>query len=167
MSSQYSLYFDDFSENLTKVNLLNSFDSMLQLLFGYANLAVRSGEWKGRALYLPQLDETLINLLKHNEIQDFLVNSNDFNNESVIIATEVYNSGGHGKVLNQILGHDKSHVIFTDLFNNITNGQLNINELVNKNNLSCTVLIGSTFESKLKSLINLIKSIKPKRRGSL
>lgn len=162
MSSQYSVYFDDFNENLFKVKSLKSFDSLLQLLYAYANLAVTSGQWKGRAVFLPQIDEALINLIEHKDVQNHRIELTEFNNECLIIATEIYASGGHGKVLNQILECEKSHVIFTDIFNNITDGKLKLDNLITDKKKSCSVLIGSTLQLKFKSLMGLINSIKPK-----
>lgn len=162
MSRQFSIYFDDFNENLSKVSSLKSFDSLLQLLYGYANLAVTSGQWKGRAVFLPQIDQALINLIEHEDVQGFRVNLAESNNESLIIATEIYTSGGHGKILNQILECEKSHVIFTDIFNNITDGKLKLDKLVADKKISCSVLIGSTLQMKFNSLMGLINSIKPK-----
>jgi hypothetical protein len=162
MSSQFSVYFDDFNENLSKVSSLKSFDSLLQLLYGYANLAVTSGQWKGRAVFLPQIDQALINLIEHEVVQDFIVNLTESNNESLIIATEIYASGGHGKILNQILEREKSHVIFTDIFNNITDGKLKLDKLVIDKKISCSVLIGASLQMKFNSLMGLINSIKPK-----
>jgi len=162
MSSAYSIYFDDFTDNLSKISSLNSLDSLLQLLYGYANLAVTSGHWKGRAVFLPQIDEALINLIEHEDVQNFRAALTEFNNEHIIIATEIYTSGGHGKVLNQILEHEKAHVIFTDIFNNISDGKLKLDKLIIDKRISCSVLIGSTLQMKFNSLMGLINSIKPK-----
>jgi hypothetical protein len=158
----YSLSFDDFNENLEKISSLNSLDAYLQFIFAYSNLAVRSGKWKGHALYIQQVDDLLISLLNHTENQENIVSPDVFADEALIIASEVYTSGGHGKVLNQILEHQNAHVIFTDVFNNITNGLVKIDGLINQKNLSTIILSGPSYQSKLNSIMSLLRSIKPK-----
>jgi hypothetical protein len=79
-----------------------------------------------------------------------------------ILASELYFTGGHRKVLNQIAETYQSHVFFTDVFRTITSGRLSMDELVCEAALSVNLVLGKNFIDKLKSLMAILRAIKPK-----
>lgn len=79
------------------------------------------------------------------------------------LVTEVYKTGGHRTILNSICNEIKSHVIFTDLFNGISDGKVKLEGMVTPSALSSITLNSGALIEKVRSTVNLLNSLSPKR----
>ena len=148
--------------NLNGIKRLQDVNSKLFLICRDVTSLVSSGKYKTKALYMPELDNILLEMSKEY-IAELPHDENlIYNDEIVVLATEVYAAGGHGKLLNRFVNEFKTHVVFTDIFNNIISGKLKQDNLIDKNVASSFVLIGLTLEDKLKRLLNYVLAIRPK-----
>jgi hypothetical protein len=160
----YKLHFQQFPEEWNRIkdsggNLL----AYLKLIYKYANYAVSSRKWRGEALFQPQLDQAILALARHPELLELNNPSTSGTSDTyVVLVTEVYVTGGHGRVMNRIAEQLPTHIVFTDLFGNITSGAIKLTQMVSRRSLSSTVIIGEDILYKLKSILALLDAIKPK-----
>jgi hypothetical protein len=162
MIDDYSFNFPEFERQIVEAENKGGLNAQLELIFTLVNSLVASREFKEKKLFLPKVDQHLINLQSHPETQSIQVENVVPHQSFCILATEVYSTGGHGKVLNQIAETYQSHVFFTDIFRSITGGRLSLDGLVCEAALSVNLVLGRNFIKKLKNLMGILQAIKPK-----
>jgi hypothetical protein len=122
------------------------------------------GEHKGKALFLPAFDVAL------QQVAHALVSParHPPNVHNVLhIATEVYETGGHTRVMEDIVraSQEKNHLlILTDIAGRYSDGKLDSEALLRRFDeigLRVFILQGSSLSSKVRDLVNLVASIAP------
>lgn len=114
---------------------------------------------------LPQLD----NIIQNVGLKIFDESHHDFNeserNTSVFICTEIYSTGGHTRILEDIISKlsGPSAIILTDIFDRYATGKLNFNYTVkNLKNTSIIALPKMSLVDKVRNLYDVLKTIKAK-----
>lgn len=135
--------------------------AFLDLVFKLANFAANNPEFRGKKNRLAQLDAAVLRrALRVSQSQPGLT-GRTANPELVIIATEVYPTGGHTRVINSIVQSFASHVVLTDTFGHIAAGALSIAGLISDSSRSVTVLPAGSLPTKTAQLIYILETLSP------
>ena len=155
-----SLLINDFPDTFSQLLLEERHSDAINLIFNIAHQVVGSGKFKGHVNRLPELDAAisqLAALMREDGDCPSLVED-----VHVCIATEIYNTGGHGQAMNAVCNEIDSHIIFSDLFGQIVSGVKKLDNIVTPKALSSITVNSGTLLHKVRSLVNLLKAIKPK-----
>jgi hypothetical protein len=158
---KYSLSISDFNKSFENCIKNNNLVEAINLICNISHQIMISGTYKGKLLRLPDLDNALIQLA--DKLRANYKSPHPPRSDHICIASEIYRTGGHGKILNSIVEEFPTHVIFTDLFGKIIAGQTGLNQLISNRALSTSVIIGDDFLKKINNLLGLINAISPKR----
>jgi hypothetical protein len=95
------------------------YDDALLLICQEVNQLVISKNLRGKGLYLPEVDSYITKIIDRVKTFNIEYKSNDsFSDKTIIMATELYESGGHTGIIESIIKTDPSKFIIclTDLF---------------------------------------------------
>ena len=95
-----SLLINDFPDTFSQLLLEERHSDAINLIFNIAHQVVGSGKFKGHVNRLPELDAAisqLAALMREDGDCPSLVED-----VHVCIATEIYNTGGHGQAMNAV-----------------------------------------------------------------
>ncbi len=136
-------------------------EDAIRLIYNVVHKAVVQRQFKGISLRMPQLDRGLIRIAKL--LGSEFKSAAKPRNGHCCLVTEIYKTGGHGAILNSVCEEIPSHVIFTDIFGRISDGQVELNGLVSAKALSSITLSPGCFTEKVRNCVNLMNTLSPKR----
>lgn len=156
-----SLLINGVGKNLSRLISDNRLDEAVDLIFNAAHQTVASGKFRGMYLRLPELDSGLLQIAKI--MRTHFPTVPQVGNNHVCLVTEVYKTGGHRTMLNSICEEIPSHVIFTDLFNRIATGKINLQGLITPKSLSSITINANSLINKVQNIVNMLNSLSPRR----
>ena len=141
------------------------YDDALLLICQEVNQLVISKNLRGKGLYLPEVDSYITKIIDRVKTFNIEYKRNDsFSDKTIIMATELYESGGHTGIIESIIKTDPSKFIIclTDLFSRCQFGGYGIPLKIQQNS-SCVILAPpGTFLEKIKFVANILNSENPK-----
>jgi hypothetical protein len=160
----YTINFQNFDKSLESSLEAGDFETALRTIFSHANFAFNKAELKGYFFRMPQLDKALVHigsLAPFSNQAASLRQPSPPTGQHLIIASEIYAAGGHGRLLNQIAEAFPCHVMFTDIFGHLTAGQLASWRFLSRSVLSSSILVGDGFSQKILRGFNLSNALAP------
>jgi hypothetical protein len=158
-----SVHLRGFEEHISLALESLDFEKALQIIFEHASFAARKPDLKGRFIRLPRLDRSLIEISRLAPFESLAPSSQQHrsNGQYVILASEIYSAGGHGRLLNQIANNFPCHIIFTDIFGRLKAGSIDSNQFVSERVLSRTTLSADQLVDKIVQGLSILNSISP------
>jgi hypothetical protein len=157
-------------EPLDELIIKGDYEKALGIICNTCSSMVSNKDFKFQFNQIPQLDTAVqaIGEKLYEARKDIFGQTRPILPVNVFIATELYQVGGHTRVLEEIVDNAKlpSIIILTDLFNNYSNGKLKLGRLFGRlSKTSVFVLPSGTYVEKIKSLHNFIVNTNPKTIG--
>jgi hypothetical protein len=141
------------------------YDDALLLICQEVNQLVISKNLRGKGLYLPEVDSYITKIIDRAKVLITVDKRNDsFSDKTVIMATELYESGGHTGIIESIIKTDPSKYIIclTDLFSRCQFGGYGIPVKIQQNSSSIILTPPGTVLEKINFLANFLNSKNPK-----
>lgn len=165
MSSLFFTNLDALNEAISQKN----YEYALSMVAQHVGSIKFSEEYRGSHVFMPELDD-LVQRIGQAKTQQFLsdfaypVDSN--RDMLVVLATELYNFGGHTKVIEDMVLHHQgpSMIILTDLYGSYSNGGLSIGEIQEKFPINTSIFITPAIflHRKVDYIINLLLTLGPR-----
>ena len=142
-----------FEKTIGKLNAGNRHNEILELIFKSILGIKLHAELIGTKIFTPYFD----NILENIDLDIRKITPRNAKMANIVIASEIYDFGGHTKVINEILESvDNPILIITDIFNRFA--QLNFFEKISSTLVKCPVFLLPN-ESYLDKSIRLSKFI--------
>lgn len=159
-------------ESINKIILEGDYESALNTIFVLCSNLVNESGFKFKYVHIPELDQSVQEIGKCVYKQQFsnLTTQEGEHAVNLIIATELYQVGGHTRVLEDIVSvaRKPTVVVLTDIFDRYATGQLVLGSVFNNLNRASVIVIPKMrMLDKLKNLFNLIRFLKPNTLGIL
>jgi hypothetical protein len=166
-NSRLELLVDDIDQAVTAHLAMKDYPNAMRSIAAGVHHSYRRPEFERAALYYPQLDRHLEQLahLLHTEMQAAgdLRQASGSRRGALIIATELYELGGHSRVVEDISHEfDRAVVVLTDLFDTYER-QPEMVDLLTKRFKHCTLVVvpaGSSW-AKAQNLRRLADAMEP------
>jgi hypothetical protein len=139
-------------------------DEALNLIFQSMHTLILSGALKRKALFLPELDNLLTSILSSDNCEPKEIITIQKNDITVIIASELYEIGGHSEIIKNIVQEDPSkYLIFlTDIFDRSINSSLISPQKFTEKGINLYAIPSGTIYEKINFLADLLIKINPK-----
>lgn len=162
-----ALYFTN-TETISEALNRQDYEYVLAVVGQHVSSIKFSPDYMGSHVYMPELDEFIQlageGLSNHLNIDAEMISTRN-ERTLVVIATELYNFGGHTKVVQDMIRDFDGEVIIvlTDIYGNYASGQLNFIDIQDQfeKNASVIALPSVSLRKKVEYLINLQKTINP------
>ena len=139
-------------------------DEALYLIFQSMHRLILSGALKRKALFLPELDNLLTSILSIDNCQPREIITNQKKDITVIIASELYETGGHSETIKNIVQEDPSRylIFLTDIFGRSINKSLINPQKFKEKGINLYAIPSGTIFEKINFLADLLIKINPK-----
>ena len=122
----------------------------------------------GKALFVPHIDSAVKEIGRGIDSNFSKIPNGTSNNIVIHIATEVYSTGGHTRIIEDIAGIFPRHqhiLVLTDLYGNCQAGRANVsglNDRFLKKNIKVIFLGDGSITERVKRLREIVSNFKPK-----
>lgn len=162
-------------ESLAVINKMvrdGEYEMALNAVFAVCNKLVFDKNLKFKFIHMPEIDKLVqeIGRCVYKQLPSTLLSNGGRQAVNLLIATELYQTGGHTRVLEDIVlaARNPTIVLLTDVFDRYASGKLFLGAVVNKlKDASIVVVPKMGMVDKLINILNFIKFFRPASIGIL
>lgn len=165
MDKPLSVKINGLKDRLDSLIDLTRYDDALLLICQEVNQLVTSKNLRGKGLYLPEVDSYITKIIDRVKAPNTANNRSDsFSDKTIIMATELYESGGHTGIIESIIKTNPSKFVIclTDLFSRCQFGGYGIPLKIQQNSSSVILSPPGTVLEKINFIAKILSSENPK-----